>query len=575
MAEGDERSEPQRGGLARTVVKGASLSGLGYFLAQALTLGAYLLLARLATPSDFGDFAAGSVLVGVALLISDTGMMAALVQRRDRIEEAAATAVYSTFLAGLGFALLALALSPLVGLFFDSSEIGSIAAAMSGVVLLRSLDAVPSAILQRRFSFLRRTVVEPVSALAFGVAAVIACSEGMGAWGLVIGQYAFAATEVTLSWAVTRWRPQLRLASFEMWRELVAYGRHVLVASIIGRVGDQADTIWLGRFIGSASLGQYRYALRLATTPFAALMAAASYVLFPAFSRISENPQRFESGFMRSLRWFCVLGFPAGLILIPLGEPLAVFLFGEVWREAGQATAAMCLFCGGSCLGSMAGEALKAHGTTSKLTTMHTFTTVVTAALMGALLPFGLEGVAAGLSAGAVVGGLFSLNVVHEAIGFSRREMWAQIWPPLAASIVMAGAMVLLDSQVFEADERSGFAAALVILAEGLVAFGIYGVVLRLFVPSLMEELEGPLASARARMARGRETAPPEMPDLPASGPTELSRGGSALGPHTELSDVPGAAAPRFSVVIAAHNASETLGSAIKSFSARPWTTSR
>ena len=459
-------------------------------------------LARLATPSDFGDFAAGSVLVGIALMISDSGMMAALVQRRDRIEEAAATAVYASFAAGLGFALLALALSPLVGLFFGSYEIGSIAAAMSGIILLRSLDQVPSAILQRRFSFLRRTVVEPASALAFAVAAVIACSNDMGAWGLVIGQYAFAVTEVVLSWAVTRWRPQMRLANFAMWRELVAYGRHVLVASIIGRVGEQADTIWLGRFIGSASLGQYRYALRLATTPFQALMAAASYVLFPAFSRISEDRDRFEAAFMRSLRWFCILGFPAGMIMIPLGEPLAVLLFGDVWREAGQATAFMCLFCGGSCLGSMAGEALKAYGTTSKLTTMHTFTTLVTAGLMGALLPFGLEGVAAGLSLGAVLGGLFSLRVAHGAIGFPLREMWSQIWPPLLASVIMAGGMLALESQI-DLSERNGFEAFLILIGEALLAFGIYGVVLRLFVPSLLEEIEGPLAAAWEQDPRG------------------------------------------------------------------------
>ncbi len=60
------------------------------------------------------------------------------------------------------------------------------------MLLVRSLPVVPEALLQRRFSFLRRVIVEPAGVFVFGVAAVIACSDGLGAWGLVIGYYAGA-----------------------------------------------------------------------------------------------------------------------------------------------------------------------------------------------------------------------------------------------------------------------------------------------------------------------------------------------------------------------------------------------
>ena len=85
--------------------------------------------------------------------------MAALIHRRDRIDEAASTAVVATALGGVASRLIALAASPLIGLFFDSDDRGD-PPPISGLLLLRTL-VVPEALLQRRFSFLRRMIIEP------------------------------------------------------------------------------------------------------------------------------------------------------------------------------------------------------------------------------------------------------------------------------------------------------------------------------------------------------------------------------------------------------------------------------
>src|SRR4029453_12389652 len=100
------------------------------------------------------------------------GMLSALIQRRDRLDEAADTALVATLVAGLLLGLVGLGLAPLVGRFFGSHEATLVAAAMSGCVLVRQVAVVPDALLQRRFSFARRLVAEPLSIVAFGVAAI-------------------------------------------------------------------------------------------------------------------------------------------------------------------------------------------------------------------------------------------------------------------------------------------------------------------------------------------------------------------------------------------------------------------
>ena len=225
------------------------------------------MLARLVTPVELGQFAAGSILVGIGLLFADSGMMAAVIHRRDRLEEAASTAVVATVVAGILLALAALAASPLIGLFFDSATVAAVAAAMAGVLLLQSARTVPHALLQRRFSFLRRLVVEPVSAVAFSVAAIVATSAGLGVWGLVVGQYAAVMTDLVLSWVLVRWRPNLRLVSVATWRELIGYARHVVASSAVRLIGDRIPIAVAGGFVGTAALGQFQYAHRIVVTP--------------------------------------------------------------------------------------------------------------------------------------------------------------------------------------------------------------------------------------------------------------------------------------------------------------------
>lgn len=465
------------------------MAGGGYVFAQALNLGFYIVLARLATPADFGELAAGTILIGIAGLVTESGMMSALVHRRDRVEEAAATAVFSTAAAGLALGLGALALSPLIGLFFDSDTVGAVAAAVSGIILLQALTIVPAAIMQRRFNYVRRVVIEPARTVAFGVVAIIATSDGMGVWGLVLGLYAGIACDLVLSWGLSRWRPELRLATMEMWRELVAYGRHVFAAAVILRIGEQADTLWLGRFLGTAPLGQYRYAFRLASTPYWTLVSGASYVLFPVFARIATETERFEAAFMRALRWTCIVGFPAGMLLVPLGEPLAVLLFGEVWRQAGFAAMAMGVYTATSCISAVSSEGLKAHGRPDVLTRMHSVTTFSSVVLMGALLPLGVVGVAGGLSIGAALGAAYAIRAVERAIGFPVADMLGVLKAPAIAAVVAAAVIAPVEHLILDAAGRSTAEGLALLTVEGLAGIGIFILVLKALAPGIGSEL--------------------------------------------------------------------------------------
>ena len=186
-------------------------------------------------------------------------MSSAVIQRGDRLDEAASTATVATFAAGVGLAPLALGLSPLVGLYFHSREVGVVAAALSGVLFVNASSVVPDALLRRRFSFLRRGVVDPLKALVYGAVGDALLAEGLGVWALVVATYAsrrfaWSASGSSLAGCPTVAPFRLRCgASSPATRAITPASQFLRQASGI------LNTALLGRFLGLAPLGEYRF----------------------------------------------------------------------------------------------------------------------------------------------------------------------------------------------------------------------------------------------------------------------------------------------------------------------------
>jgi O-antigen/teichoic acid export membrane protein len=258
-------------------------------------------------------------------------------------------------------------------------------------------------------------------------------------------------------------------------------------------------TLLIGRYVGAGPLGQYRYADRIASTPFGLVLSAASYVILPAFARISHDRKRFAAAFQQSLRWFSVAIMPLGLILVPLGISLAVVAFGEVWRDAGEAAMALAPFVVGAALVNLVSEALKAEGRPEVLIRIHTVTVITGSIAMVAMLGWDLVGVAAGVSVGVVVGAGYALVRLGGILDIPVRGMAAQIWPAAVAATAMAALMLPVDRIWIDPPSHETAIAVLLLGAEGLAAFAIYTAILVPLAPDTIARLRDLLAAARRR----------------------------------------------------------------------------
>jgi len=475
--------------MARIVVRGVSLAGVGYVLTQAITFVSYLVLARLIEPRDFGHFTAGILVAGVGTLVGDTGMTAAVIRWQDDGEEVPNTALVSTVVSGVLLTLLALAAAPLMGLFFHSHEVELIAAVMSGWILLRMIEIVPQALLQRRLSFLRRVIIDPLAAIVFLVVAVLAGAGGLGAWTLVLATYAGALVTSVAAWTLARWRPRPRLASMRTWRELARFGRPVVAGGAIRRGVDEIPVAGIGRFIGAGPLGQYTYAIRVATQPFGLIVNGIAYVLLPSFARLQSDERRLRAAIIRAVRAVCSIGFPATLILVPLGLPAMTVVFGARWHQAGYAVMSLAPSFAVLSLDSLASEIWKATGWVRYMPRMHGLAFVLTIVLVAAAVPLGLVAVCGAISLASVGVALYALWGIHDAINIQMRTLVAQVWPPAVAAALMAATVYAIDRLIVHAGAHPVGVALASLASETLVGAGLYLTSLRLIAPDTTADL--------------------------------------------------------------------------------------
>ena len=454
-------------------VAGASLVGL--LLAQLITIGQTIVLAHLLTPAQVGLFAAGSVLMAFMANLTEGGMRTALIQRRDSLPEATETVFWATLVSGLAMSLIALAAAPVVSVLFNSHDAGVVGAAIAPTMFLFALASVPEALLQREFNVRRRLIVGPSVSGAFAIFSISGALCGLGVWSLVLGTYAQCAALLLTTWTVCRWRPGRVRPSYRLWRELARYGFPLTVSTFLLRSKEVLFRVVIGRSLGTATLGQYRYGERLAQIPFLAVLEVGSYALLPAFSRVAHDPGRLRRTFLDALRWGSLGGAAAAGVLAALGQTAVVLLLGDQWREAGMVAATMAGLALGTAWSAAGGEALSAAGRTVRTMNTTVFNIVVGLTLLVALIgPFGVRGVGLAISIAQLLAGAMVLLAVRPVVDVSGRTMVRTVLPTVLAAIAAAGVTYSFNQCVAHTESRPVGWGLLILSGETLLFFLVF-----------------------------------------------------------------------------------------------------
>lgn len=305
--------------LVSAVVQGAMQFGVG------------VLLARLLPPAAFGLIALAMVVTGFASSVSDLGLGAAVVQRRDLTERHLRVSFTTSMLMALGLTLVLVALSPFSAPLLRDPAVPAVLRAEAVIFLFGGLGSTARAVLRRDLRF------QPLFWTGFlsylvgyaGVATGMALL-GYGVWSLVAGALAQALLESVLCLVVVRHSLRPLLSRAEL-RELFGFGAGASVNNVINYVARNADNMIVGRWLGEAALGLYGRAYNLMQLPLNYLGVATHQVLFPAMSEIQDDRPRMGRAYLTSVQVTTLVTAPVMAGMAVAAPHMTVALYGRAW----------------------------------------------------------------------------------------------------------------------------------------------------------------------------------------------------------------------------------------------------
>jgi O-antigen/teichoic acid export membrane protein len=458
-----------------------------------------VVLARLLDPRDFG-------LMGVALLvaamissITDLGVSPALVQRTGDIEDHLDTAwsINAVRQSVLGAVMFVAA--PLAGSFFHAPRAPDVVRALSAVVVLWGFRNVAVVVFERELAFTRIAVLRFTVAATDLVVTVTLAVWLHSVWALVGGAIAGAVADVVCSYAVLPRRPRLE---FDRRRagELMGFGKWVFWGNVATFFATNVDDIFVGRVLGTRSLGFYQVAYRMGSAPTTEIAHLVNEVAFPAYSVLQDEAERLRVAFLRTLRIVGALSLALAAAVCTLAGPFVTAVLGARWAPAVGAARLLGVYGGLRALGAVVGSLLWAVGRPE----LHFRLLLPEALGMAVLLyplthRYGIEGAAAAVLIPSVIMRLRSLGYARRVADLSWSDLARALGPGCAGAAVLAavaGAAVALI-----ADDA-------VALVAGAVSSGVALVVVHL-VLHRVDPAWAVVDDLRALVANLRASRPP------------------------------------------------------------------
>lgn len=303
---------------------------LGVIVRSILTIGTTAVLARLLLPKEFGGMAMSVAVTELAALFSNFGLQSIIVQQKKTCRLQLDTVFWFNLLLGVILTCLVVIASFFAGPFFNNDDVGAVLRLAAITFILEELRVPHQALLYRLMDFRTDFIIQTSGLVVRSIGAISLAYLGLGVFSLVLGPLIAQVFMNILIWTIIPYRPRFRF-------DLKYVNKNIKVSSfyfgsgILHYCNTNLDIILIGRLLGVLQLGYYQSARALTDELRSRISTPLQRVLFPAYSQIQTEPERFRQAILRSTAMLSLIVTPLGLGIAATSNELVYILYGNNW----------------------------------------------------------------------------------------------------------------------------------------------------------------------------------------------------------------------------------------------------
>ncbi len=188
-------------------------------------------------------------------------------------------------------------------------------------IIFNSLCSVQASILSRRMDFRKLTWINMTGALLSGSTGLLLALKGYEVWALVFQTLAGNIVYMIGLWYTSKWRPQWTFST-DSFKLLFSFGYKIFLQGLADVIFTKLYFPLIGKSLSSSQLGFYTNASRFYDLFIRQTSNSFNRVMFPAFSTMQDEKERFNSNYIRSFNLMMALMFLGSVVLLISSGPL-------------------------------------------------------------------------------------------------------------------------------------------------------------------------------------------------------------------------------------------------------------
>lgn len=310
--------------------KGTAWLAFFKFISQAFSWVTTIIVARVLVPEDYGIMEMATVITGYAMIFSELGLGAAIIQRPNPTERELSSIFWFSFSLSVLLAFGCFAVAYPTALLFHEPRVIPVTQAVSALFLVSGLQIVPLNLLKKELNFKSIGKIEMAGTLISCASMLIISSLGGGVWTLIGGHIIRSITKLILIYKNVRWRPKLSF-NFNDAKSYLKFGIPVTIGGSLNYIYEKSDKFFAGRAWSSDMLGHYSFAKQLAQIPTDKIVTLINQVSFPAFSKMQYEKERFNKFYLNIVKITATIVLPLFVGAFLVGDSLVRLILNPQW----------------------------------------------------------------------------------------------------------------------------------------------------------------------------------------------------------------------------------------------------
>lgn len=398
------------------------LSFLEKYALVAIALAGSMVLARLLTPQDVGQYAVGAVLLGVLQVLRDFGVGQYVVKARLLGQAEVRAVLAASYLFAWPLALLVALLAAPLAAAYRTPGLADVLHVLALNFVLVAPCAVALPLLRRELRFGAILAINLGHGVAGVAVSVLLAWLGWGAmalaWGTVASHIAMLAMAAWLRPASLPWLP-----AWAGMRRVIRFGLYATGGNLIDEAGVAAPELIIGRLLGMEAVGIFSKANSVLALFHRSVTNAVAPVVFTMFAVLKRERRGTREAYLRTASYMTALAWPFYACLALMALPVVRFLYGSQWDAAAPLIRLMCISSALYSMTCMARYLLVAGGHVRAQARIDALAVGLRIAALLLAAPFGLAALALAVVAGTACRVLLTWTAVLRIERIGSRDM--------------------------------------------------------------------------------------------------------------------------------------------------------